>query len=327
MSKTNNEDRGFNTVNNSSLTRRDQRLKLQKMTLLLIGALMVLMVVTLAVLIIGYFVSSGSTNNPNNPGGQASKDKVIWATQTVSTADTVKGDLIIVNSTHQYTFPADTAHLTKVYSVSKPHDAFYKQGDVDSIETNTLYAVDRMLVDMANATGFKTAVLADGYRSFEAQEALGTSTKGGYSDHHTGRLCALNIKDEAAKAWINDNAAKYGFVVRYPDDKADKTGVSGYTFAYRYVGVAHATYMTANHLCLEEYIEYLKANVTDKKPLTVTGADGRVYEIYYYAVNGSADVKYPKNFAYTISGTNDGGVIVTVDRSATVTEASTENAG
>ena len=94
----NNEDLGFNTVNNSSLSRRDQRLKLQRMTLMAIGALMVLMVVTLAVLIIGYFVSSGSNpDDPNTPSGEVSKDKVIWATTPVSAQDTVTGENVYLN--------------------------------------------------------------------------------------------------------------------------------------------------------------------------------------------------------------------------------------
>ena len=109
-----------------------------------------------------------------------------------------------------------------------------------------------------------------------------------------------------------------------PEDKGDKTGVTGYTSAYRYVGVAHATYMTANNLCLEEYVEYLKANVDDKNPLSVTGADGKVYNVYYYSVNGSATIKIPTNFAYTVSGTNDGGVVVTIDRSASAAETTPE---
>lgn len=326
----NNEDRGFNTVNNSALSRRDKRLNLQRMTLLLIGALMVLMVVTLAVLIIGYFVSSGSnTDDPNNPSGSISKDKVIWGTTTVSAQDTVIGDLVIVNKTHQYTFPTTTDHLKNAYDVWSTHTTkVYELGGTEDLgvrmEANALTAVDKMLTDMAATTGYNQASLAEAYRSFEAQEALGSSTKGGYSDHHTGLLCAIKNTDDASKNWLAANAHKYGFVVRYPEDKGDKTGVTGYTFAYRYVGIAHATYMHENNLCLEEYVEYLKANVTDKKPLSVTGADGRTYEIYYYTVNGSATVKYPTNFAYTISGTNDGGVVVTVDRSVSAAETTAD---
>ena len=51
------------------------------------------------------------------------------------------------------------------------------------------------------------------------------------------------------------------------------------------------------------------------------------------AVDGSATVKHPTNYAYTVSGTNDGGVVVTVDRSKTLepetepTSESDTNAG
>ena len=314
MSK--NEDRGFNTVSNSSLSRRDQRLKLQRMTLMLVGALVVLMVVTLMVLIIGFFATSGGGSD-KNPQGNISGDKVLWATAPVSTQDTVKGDLLIVNSTHKYTFPADEKHLTGAYSVWSAHSTkVYELGGSATagvrMETEALKAVDKMLTDMATATGYTKATLAEGYRTLADQE--GKSMAPGHSDHHTGRLCALQVNNDAAKAWLAANAAKYGFVVRYPADKSDITSVNGYTSAYRYVGVAHATYMVNNNLCLEEYVEYLKTSVSDKKPLTVTGADGNVYDIYYYTVNGTATIKYPTNFAYTISGTNDGGVVVTVDR-------------
>ena len=43
-------------------------------------------------------------------------------------------------------------------------------------------------------------------------------------------------------------------------------------------------------------------------------------------MNGSATVKHPTNYGYTVSGTNDGGVVITVDRSKALepeTEADT----
>ncbi len=314
----NNENRGFNTVDGSNVSRRDQRVRLQRMTVIAIIAIAALMAVTVLVLVIGAIVS----NAPDSPGG-SSDGKVVWTSQTVTAQDTAKGDLLVVNKSFQYSFPEDKSYLTKVYSVSAAHANYYKQGDVEYLETETLSALDKMLMAMATETGYTKAVIATGYRSFEAQESIGSSTKGGYSDHHTGRLCTLNVNDESAKAWLNVNAHKYGFVVRYPDEKSEITGVSGYTNAYRYVGVAHATYMVANNLCLEEYVDYLAANVTSKKPLSVTGADGNSYDIYYYTVSSSESVKVPSNYAYTVSGTNKGGVVVTVFRSVAAVEADT----
>ena len=66
---------------------------------------------------------------------------------------------------------------------------------------------------------------------------------------------------------------------------------------------------------------------TENKPLKINGADGRYYEVWYVAVDGSATVKHPTNYAYTVSGTNDGGVVVTVDRSKALEAETEETAG
>ena len=333
----NNEDRGFNTVNNSSLSRRDQRLRLQRMTLMVIGALMVLMVITLAVLIIGYFVSSGSGPSTDDPQGSASKDKVVWTSATVNAQDTVKGEMVLVNTSHEYVFPSTNEHMVNIYDVratNHPNAKPYQLSSNDLLMAKEAFtALDRLLTDFSVATGKTDVTITETYRTKEKQEATGSSIPAGFSDHHTGYGCTLVIYDgentyplssNAVYNWITENAAKYGFIIRYPADKVANTGVDGYTKYFRYVGVAHATYMYQNNLCMEEYVEYLKANVTDKKPLSVTGADGRAYDIYYYTVSGSATVKCPKNFAYTISGTNDGGVLVTVDRSVSSAETTPE---
>ena len=306
----NHEDRGFNTVNNSSLSRRDQRLKLQRMTLLLIGGLMVLMVVTLMVLVIGYFVSSGSSDeqDPSKTPGE-----LVWEEKTVSVKDTLIGDLVLVNSTHEYSFPSNEAHLVKIAQSDN-----YKVGEGIQMDATALKAADAMLTALGN----KDVELKEAYRTKKMQEELSSSTLPGFSDHHTGLLCRIE-GDDQAQAWLLENAHTYGFVQRYPADKAETTGVSSYAAAYRYVGIAHATYMKQNNLCLEEYIAYLKANVTADKPLSIKGADGHNYEVYYYAVSGDTTVKYPTNAVYTVSGTNDGGLVVTVDRTAAVNTAET----
>lgn len=314
----NNDNRGFNTVDESTVSRRDQRVRLQRMTFIAIVAIAALMAVALLVLLIGS-IASGADNS-NGPDSNPAGGKVSWEKLTVSAQDTVKGDLLIVNKDNKYQFPEDESYLSKVYNVAVKSASSYKQGSVDRMETTALEAMDKMLVDMAASTGYTNATVATGYRSFNDQESIGSSTKGGYSDHHTGRLCALNIGDDSAKAWLANNAHKYGFVVRYPDAKSEITGVSGYENAYRYVGVAHATYMYNNNLCLEEYVDYLAANVTSKKPLSVTGADGNSYDIYYYTVSSSATVSIPTNYEYTVSGTNKGGVVVTVNRSVEATQ-------
>jgi D-alanyl-D-alanine carboxypeptidase len=105
--------------------------------------------------------------------------------------------------------------------------------------------------------------------------------------------------------------------VRYPAHKTDETGVSDYAYCFRYVGIPHATYISEKNICLEEYVELLKTNHSGSEHLKIEGADGKSYEVYYVAA-GSGDLttlSVPSNYAYTISGDNMGGFIVTVDLS------------
>lgn len=54
--------------------------------------------------------------------------------------------------------------------------------------------------------------------------------------------------------WLNDNAYKYGFILRYPINKEEVTGLNYEPWHYRYVGKEHSLAMYNNNLCLEEYI-------------------------------------------------------------------------
>ncbi len=61
--------------------------------------------------------------------------------------------------------------------------------------------------------------------------------------------------DEPAQQWLMENCWQYGFVVRYPTDKSDITGIIFEPWHYRYVGLTAARVMHSEDLCLEEYLE------------------------------------------------------------------------
>jgi D-alanyl-D-alanine carboxypeptidase len=114
--------------------------------------------------------------------------------------------------------------------------------------------------------------------------------------------------------WFSDNCHKYGFILRYPAGKTDRTGVDANASVFRYVGTAHAKYIKENNLCLEEYVEFLKT-YDYKKPLTYTDADtGIQYYIYYQktAAGEVTPVFVPANKSCDISGNNIDGFVVTV---------------
>ena len=54
--------------------------------------------------------------------------------------------------------------------------------------------------------------------------------------------------------WLVANAHNYGFVLRYPEDKTEITGMIYQPWHWRYVGIEVATEMKENNLCLEEFL-------------------------------------------------------------------------
>lgn len=67
---------------------------------------------------------------------------------------------------------------------------------------------------------------------------------------------AQSSSDEVYR-WLAENAYKYGFIQRYPENKTDITGTIYEPWHYRYVGKDAAYEIYAKGLCLEEYIEKL----------------------------------------------------------------------
>lgn len=87
----------------------------------------------------------------------------------------------------------------------------------------------------------------------------------GTSEHQTGLAIDFNSVETdfgstKAGKWLKEHAHEYGFILRYEADKQDKTGVTWEPWHYRFVGVKHATKIKQMGCCLEEYIEYIKAN-------------------------------------------------------------------
>lgn len=104
------------------------------------------------------------------------------------------------------------------------------------------------------------------------------------------------------RAWLVSHAAYYGFAI---------TG----TGTLRYVGTPHAAYLFSQSVSLADYVALLMTK-TQKAPLVVeTG--GVYYDIFFVkAEDGRATVKLTEGAAFTASGTNAGGFIVTVIRSS-----------
>ncbi len=67
-------------------------------------------------------------------------------------------------------------------------------------------------------------------------------------------------------AWLRANAAKYGFIERYTEEKVDVTHFHAEPWHWRYVGSAAAQEMVAENLCLEEYRNRVNYSVNAPEP-------------------------------------------------------------
>lgn len=105
--------------------------------------------------------------------------------------------------------------------------------------------------------------IAEGYSDEEAKEkAEEWVAIPGTSEHQLG--LAIDINADGVNSygyevydWLFENAWKYGFVKRYPEDKTEITGIINEPWHYRYVGYDAAKEMTEHNLCLEEYVKTL----------------------------------------------------------------------
>jgi D-alanyl-D-alanine carboxypeptidase len=67
----------------------------------------------------------------------------------------------------------------------------------------------------------------------------------------------VSFEKTSAFAWLQENAAQFGFILRYPKEKEDITGYTYEPWHYRFVGRAAALEIKAADLTLEEYLGQL----------------------------------------------------------------------
>ena len=243
------------------------------------------------------------------------------------------GDLILVN--YQYPCVYEEPQLTAMLENSAYN---YTVADYDvKINTSVFDYADKLLGDFETQNGGSSDILvACAYRSRQLQtelyndklEADGKEeadkwiAKPGYSEHQSGYSMDLSVMIDGVtydydgagdEKWINDNCYKYGFIVRYPEDRSETTKIEHEPWHFRYVGVPHAEYIFKNNLCFEDYIELLHGK-TAEQPLVIDSESGK-YAVYYCAkdaLSQSTAVPVPSSLEYTVSGDNIGGFIVTV---------------
>ena len=109
-------------------------------------------------------------------------------------------------------------------------------------------------------------LIAQGYSPSDARtEAAKAVAIPGTSEHQLGlavdivdlryQVLDAGQEDTATQQWLMQNSWKYGFILRYPNDKTAVTGIIYEPWHYRYVGRENAKAIYESGLCLEEYLQ------------------------------------------------------------------------
>lgn len=289
-----------------------------------------------------------SSNVESNPSSeQASEPALTFSNVQMTQVDEGQGDLILINAAYGYQSEVEDL---QIFYGNKNTSYTLKIAEMYA-KPAVVTAMNEMMAGFQTQTGIGSVMVSSAYRNVEEQQQLydndlaknQTSTsetvaKAGHSEHHSGYAVDLSYKSNAGNsyldgtgqyAWINENCYKYGFIVRYPDGKSTITGITYEPWHFRYIGKVHAEAVTKGGYCLEEYIDMVKLHDKDN-PYLFVSESGASYQIYHVPSDGTTtEVPVPTNKEYAVSGTNEGGFIVTVTMNtvASGTTSTSSNSG
>jgi len=330
--------RSFNTIKRSHREERSKRRVRCAKTLVAMMVVFLLLTLTAFILLVCNVAVGIHNRRAAEENNDPAVPQLVYEPITVASSSYREGETVVVNGSLAYAFPTrDADRLVSLIDYRKTVDGKnpyeIKTDKTQRLQKSAAENLDALLTAYYNKTNV-ALVVYDTYRTPDEQSKIGQSSgvDAGYSEHHTGLVVSLS----QSKTTLNMNMSehtdflemchRYGFIQRYPEGKSKLTGVTNYGECLRYVGVAHATYMYQNGLCLEEYVDLIRKNHvslkgSDGKHLAVdTNGDGAAdYAVYYVPKSESADlttVYVPGGMKYAVSGDNMGGFLVTVTLSS-----------
>lgn len=194
-----------------------------------------------------------------------------WYTNQKPT-DTSKGDLMLVNKFN---------HLDKDYENGNIITISNRYAYEDNLANEEILNHYKTMHKQAEKENIKL-IISSGYRDYDEQKETYEyykSTKGeeyannyaaqpGNSEHQTGLAFDIlspnsntkNFDETEEFKWLQKNAYKYGFIMRYPKDKEDITGYKYEPWHYRYVGIEVAKQIHEEDITFDEYYAFYIEN-------------------------------------------------------------------
>lgn len=181
-------------------------------------------------------------------------------------ADNLNTNLLLVNKYNYLTedyVPSNLENISTTYArsgmqlVKEAKEAFETLSENAKKEGMNVIAMSSYRSYDYQVNLYNNYVAQDGKEAADKYSA-----RPGYSEHQTGlavdvynlNLPYTSFEETEEFTWMQENAYKYGFILRFPKDKVDITGYQYESWHYRYVGKKVAKEIKDNNLTLEEYI-------------------------------------------------------------------------
>lgn len=276
------------------MTRREKAI-LKRNIFLAVCAVIIIAVIALAVFIISSVVggvenaensSQSSLSSSQTSSSITSSEEIILSQENTSSKteeaphglDAEYKNLLLVNGWNP--LPKDYDYEGNLTTIPKK----YIKGSLTQIDKD-IWPYLKAMLDDAKDEGIDIGVwspyrsyatqkwlfekqvkkqIANGIPESEAEDKAATIVaRPGTSEHNTGLALDINcanhsFEDTKAFKWLKENAEDYGFIMRYSEEKQEKTGVIHESWHWRFVGINVAHEINDLGMCLEEYVEYKK---------------------------------------------------------------------
>lgn len=242
----------------------------------------------------------------------------------VKKQDVYQGDLILVNRSH----PLRNAGRNRLSAVSPEFPEIQMEGEACR-KLQQLTQELRAGNAIVPVSGYRTRreqilIYADSFKTNGREFTERYVAFPDCSEHQTGLAIDLAGMQEEIDFIRPDfpytgicgkfrkNAAKFGFVERYTEEKQKVTGIGFEPWHFRYVGYPHAEIMCQKQMVLEEYIEWLKNYSYDNR-FSFMDESGIRFEIFYLSQEHADEaIALPDHVEYRISGNNVDGCVITL---------------
>ena len=275
------------------MTERRKKAIIRRRIFIALLAVLLAVLIALIAVIVAVIKNGSNTNNNNSsdisfvsseqnlsePDDSSSQEDTpsepeVFVTPTGVELDADFGRLLLING--ENALPDD--YDTKVREYLVEIDPQYRNNNYVTQIHKDVYPYITAMVAAAQADGVNLKVWSP-FRSYAIQNDLfqkqvdrvgGDEEKAatvvarpGTSEHNTGLCADFNMASDTFEStpmytWMCENAEDYGFILRYPKDKQNVTGVIYESWHWRFVGINNAKEINELGVTLEEFIEMKK---------------------------------------------------------------------